>query len=81
MTVSTCRTVLDCTQRRQKMSAASTMPSASASRPSGRTGPISWSVIGPSISAFVTRGIAIERPTPASAVVSMMASAPRCGRR
>ena len=81
MTVSTLSTVVDCTHRRQKISAASTTPRASASRPSGRTGPISFSVIGPSIIAFVTSGMAMERPTPTSAVPSMMPSEPRCGLR
>ena len=81
MAVSTLSTVSDCTQRRQKISAASTTPSANASRPSGSTGPISLSVIGPSIIALVTSGMAIDSPTPVSAVPSMMHSAGMCGRR
>jgi hypothetical protein len=57
------------------------MPRARARRPSGSTPSISWLVIGPSISALVTSGIAIERPTPPRAVPSMTARAGRWGFR
>ena len=74
-------TAVDCTQRRQKISTASRIPRQSASTPSGSTGPISWSVIGPSMIALVTSGIAIVRATPTSAVLAMITSERRCGRR
>ena len=79
MAVSIPSTALDCTQRRQKISTASSTPRPSASRPSGRTGASSRSVIGPSISALVTSGIAIESPTPPSEVASMIAEGPDVG--
>ncbi len=62
MSVSTDSTALDCTQRRQKISTASSTPSPRANSPSGSTGPSSRSVIGPSMRALVTRGIAMLRP-------------------
>ena len=74
-------TAVLCTHRRSQISTASTSPNARASSPSGSTGASSPSAIGPSMTALVTSGIAIEVPTTASEVTSIVITAARWGRR